>query len=130
MNGTSQGWGDLYSVIWIMILDPDSRYRPTKTISPVGMGQEHAPGLSLCLYGFSVWIRLVCYGFRACRNTSTTGRAKNVPDPTSCCDGHYDLSVTLPFCCGFHNRLGIFTSFFPQPYDFCNGPALKRRIPR
>ena len=34
MSGTSQGRG-LYSVIWIPILGPDYRYRPTKTIIPV-----------------------------------------------------------------------------------------------
>ena len=44
----------LYSVIWIPILDPDYRYQPTKTISPVVKGGEHAPGLSVCLYGLSV----------------------------------------------------------------------------
>ena len=41
-------------MIWIPILDPDYRYRPTKTISPLGKGREHAPGLSVCLYGLSV----------------------------------------------------------------------------
>ena len=46
--------GGLNSVIWIPILDPDSRYRPTKTVSPVGKGQEHAHSLSVCLYGLSV----------------------------------------------------------------------------
>ena len=54
MNGTLQGRGGLYIVIWIPNLDPDSRYRPTKTISPAGKGREHAPGLSVCLYGLSV----------------------------------------------------------------------------
>ena len=44
----------LYSMIWITILDPDYRYRPSKTISPVGKGREHVPGLSVCLYGLSV----------------------------------------------------------------------------
>ena len=39
---------------WIPILDPDFSYQPSKTIGPVGMGQEHAPGLSVCLYGLSV----------------------------------------------------------------------------
>ena len=48
------GEGGLYNVIWIPILDPDSRYQPTKTISPVGKGREHAPGLSVCLYSLSV----------------------------------------------------------------------------
>ena len=52
MSGTSQG--GLESVICIPILDPDYRYRPTKSISPVGKGQEHAPGLSVFLYGLSV----------------------------------------------------------------------------
>ena len=46
--------GGLYSVIWIPILDPNYRYRPTKTISPVGKGQEHAPGLSVSLYSLYV----------------------------------------------------------------------------
>ena len=54
MNGTSQGRGGLYSATWIPILDPNYRYQPTKTISPVGKGREHAPGLSVCLYGLSV----------------------------------------------------------------------------
>ena len=35
-------------------MDPDSGSRLTKTISPVGKGREHAPGLSVCLYGLSV----------------------------------------------------------------------------
>ena len=35
-------------------MDPDSGSQPTKTISPVGKGWEHAPGLSVCLYGLSV----------------------------------------------------------------------------
>ena len=35
-------------------MDPDSGSRPTKTISPVGKGREHVPGLSVCLYGLSV----------------------------------------------------------------------------
>ena len=48
------GRGGLYSVIWIPILDPDYRYRPKKTISPVVKGREHAPSLSVCLYGLSV----------------------------------------------------------------------------
>ena len=52
MNGTSRE-GGLYSVIWILILDPDYRYQLKKTISPVGKGWEHAPGLSVCLYGLS-----------------------------------------------------------------------------
>ena len=46
--------GGLYSVIWITILDSDYRYRPQKTISPVGKGREHAPGLSVSLHGLSV----------------------------------------------------------------------------
>ena len=49
MNGLSQVKGGLYSVIWILFLDSDYTYRPTKTISPVGKGREHAPGLSVCL---------------------------------------------------------------------------------
>ena len=53
MSGTSQV-GGLYSVIWIQILDPDYRYRPTKSISPVSKGREHTPSLSVCLYGLSV----------------------------------------------------------------------------
>ena len=72
-------------------MDPNSGYQPTKTISPVGKGQEHAPGLSVftaCLF--------VMQGFRVCHNTSMTGLAKNVPDPTSCHDGHYNLSITVP----------------------------------
>ena len=85
-------------------MDLDSGSRPTKTISPVGKGWEHAPGLSVCLYGLS--------GFWACRRSSTSGHAKKVPDPTVCWDGHYDLSVTLPSCRGFHNQLIIFASFF------------------
>ena len=36
------------------MLDPDYRYQSTKTISPFGKGQEHAPSLSACLYGLSV----------------------------------------------------------------------------
>ena len=35
-------------------MDPDYRYRPTKSISPVGMGREHAPALSVYLCGLSV----------------------------------------------------------------------------
>ena len=41
-------------MIWIPILDHDYRYRPTKTISPVGKGREHAPGLFVYLYDLSV----------------------------------------------------------------------------
>ena len=55
-----------------------------------------------------------------------TGHAKKVPDATSCQDGHYDLSVTLMSCWGFHNRLIIFASFFLQPYDFCSRPYSRR----
>ena len=55
MSGTSQGSGGLYGVIGIPILNPDYRYRPTKSISPVDKGREHAPGLSVCLYGLSVY---------------------------------------------------------------------------
>ena len=96
MNGTSQGREYLYSVIWIPILDPDSRYRPTKTICPVSKGREHTPSLSVCLYGLSVCDPACLLGFRACRSTSTTGHAKNVPNPTSCWDTHHVLSVTIP----------------------------------
>ena len=88
-------------MIWIPILDPNYRYRPTKTISPVGKGREHAPSSSVCLYGLSVYDP-ACV-IRACRSTSTTGRANNVPDPMSYCDGNHILSVTVPSCQGFHN---------------------------
>ena len=66
MKGNITGGGGggggvlLYSMIWIPILDPDHRYRPTKTISPVVQDREHSPGLSVCLYSLSVLIRLVC----------------------------------------------------------------------
>ena len=86
-------------MIWIPILDPNSRYRPTKTISPVGKGQKHAPLLSVCLYGLSV------RGLGLVIVVPSTGRAQNVPDPTSCRDVHHILSVTIPTCQGFHNRL-------------------------
>ena len=46
--------------------------------------------------------------FTACM----TGRAKNVPEPKSCRDGHYVLSVSVPSCRRFHNRLSIFVRFF------------------
>ena len=45
-------------MIWIPILDPD----PKKTISPVGKGREHAPGLSVCLYGLSVCVAAFLLG--------------------------------------------------------------------
>ena len=35
----------------------------------------------------------------------------------SCRDAHHVLSVTIPTCRGFHNRLSIFVRFFPRPYD-------------
>ena len=35
-------------------MDLNSGSRPTKTISPIGKGREHPPGLSVCLYGLSV----------------------------------------------------------------------------
>ena len=43
----------LYGVIWIPILDRDSRYRHPK-ISLVVMDWECGTGLSVCLYGLSV----------------------------------------------------------------------------
>ena len=60
MNGTSHVMG-VYIVcygsrFWI----PTFRSRPTKTISNVRKGQEHASGLSVCLYDLSVkGLRLV-----------------------------------------------------------------------
>ena len=111
-------------MIMIPILDPDYRYRPTKTMSPVGKDREHAPGLSVCLYGLSVVIRLVCYGFRACRNTFTTGCAKNIPDPTSCHDGHYDLSVTVPSRRGFITDSAFSCTFFHDPMTFATNPRV------
>ena len=86
-------------------MDPDSGSRPTKTISAVGKGREHAPGLSVCHYGLSV-CNLVCL------RSFTTGRAKKVPDATAYRDGHYNLFVTLPSRRGFHNQLIIFAPFF------------------
>ena len=105
-------------MIWIPILDPDSRYRSTKTISPIGKGREHAPGWSVCLYGLSVCDLACLLGSRACRNTSTTRLAKYVPDPTSCCDGHYNPSVTIPSCRGFHNP------FAHEPTTFATDPRV------
>ena len=49
----------LYSVIWIPILDPDYRYLPTKSISPVGKGREHALRLSVFMARLFM-IQLVC----------------------------------------------------------------------
>ena len=72
--------------------------------------------LPACLFDFTAWLfvmRLVRLGFRACRSSSMTGRAKNVPDPTSCRDAHHILSVTILTCRGFHNRLSTFARFFP-----------------
>ena len=48
-----------------------------------------------------------------------TGRAKKVPNPKACWDGHYDLYVTLPSCRGFHNRL-----FFYDPTTFATDPRV------
>ena len=51
------GGGGLYSVIWILILDHDYRYRPTKTISPVRKGWKRVPGMfvfTACL--FLIWL--------------------------------------------------------------------------
>ena len=42
-------------MIWILILDPHYIYQPTKSISPVGKGWEHTPGLSVGLYGLPVF---------------------------------------------------------------------------
>ena len=47
-HGGGGGGGGLYSVLWIMILDPDYRFWPTKTINPVGKGWEHVPSFSVC----------------------------------------------------------------------------------
>ena len=99
MSGTLQGRRDLYSLIWIPILDPNYRYRPTKSISLVSKGREHAPGLSVCLYNLSFVMRLVCKGFRACRSTSMTGHAKNIP-------------------------FSIFAPFFPRSCDFYTNPRV------
>ena len=85
-----------------------------------------------CLFVFMAClfvIRLVCSGFRACRRSSTTGRAKKVPDPTAYQDGHYDLSVTLPSCWGFHNRLIIFAPFFYDPTTFATDPSVIGSVP-
>ena len=102
MSCTSQR--GLCSVTWIPILDPNYRYQPTKTISPVSIDREHTPGLSVCLNSL-----FVCDP--AC--LSGTGHAKNIPDPTSCQDAYHILSVTVPSCRGFHNRLSIFMPLFP-----------------
>ena len=110
MNGTSQG--GLYSVIWILILDPDYT-DPQKQSVLLGRVGNMLPA---CLFVFTACLfvmRLACYGFSVCCNSSMTDHAKNVPDPMSCHDGHYDLSVTLLSCWGFHNRLSIFARFFP-----------------
>ena len=102
-------------MIWIAILDPDYTYRPTKTINPVGMVREHAPGLSIFLYGLSVWDPACLLGVYSC---SMTGHAKKVPDPTACRDA---LSVNLPSCRGFHNRLTI---FLYNPTTFATDPRV------
>ena len=86
--------------------------------------------LLACLFVFTaclfvIW--LVCYGFRACHNTSTTGHAKNVPDPTSCRDVHYTLSVSVPSCWGFHNQLSIF-AFSHDSVTFTTDPRVGYRV--
>ena len=45
--------GGLYSVVWILIPDPDFRYRH-KSNQSCWEGCDHVPGLSVCLYGLSV----------------------------------------------------------------------------
>ena len=90
-------------LIYVPILDPDYRYRPLKTINPVGKGQKHVPSLSVCLYCLSACDLACLLGFRACHRNSTTGCPKKVPDPTACWDGHYGLSVTFQSWWGFHN---------------------------
>ena len=109
-------------MIWFPILVLDYRYRPTKTISPVGKGQEHAPGLSVCLYGLSFCDPACLLGFRAYHTTSMTGHAKNVPDPTSCRDAHHILSVTIPTCQGFHKQL--FCPYLHDPMTFTTNPRV------
>ena len=60
----------------------------------------------------------------ACHSTSTTGHAKNVPDPTFCREGHYGLSVTIPSCQGFHNRLSIPRAFSHDSTTFATNPRV------
>ena len=107
-------------MIWILILDHESRYGPTKTISPVVKGREHTPGLSVFTACRFV-IRLFCYGFRACHRSSTTGRAKKVPDPTACRDVHYDLSLTVG---DFIINSSFSLLFFYDPMTFATEPRV------
>ena len=56
-----------------------------------------------------------------------TGRAKNVPDPTSCWDGHYDLSVIEPSCRGFSPDPTIFATD-PRVVESVAGSALVEHL--
>ena len=53
-----------------------------------------------------------------------TGRAKNIPNPTSCWDGVHVLSVTLPSFWVFHNQLCILSRFSHNSTTFATDPRV------
>ena len=81
--------------------------------------------LPACLFVFTACpfvIRLVCLGFRACRNTSTTGRAKKRPRP-------YVLVITT--CLELYRPVGDFITdsafsraFSHDPTTFATNPMV------
>ena len=56
------------------------------------------------------------------RSSSTTRHAKKVPDTTSYWDAHHILSITIPTCQRFLNRLSIFSALSHDPTIFATVP--------
>ena len=57
-----------------------------------------------------------------------TGRAKNFPDPTSCHDGHYDLSVTYRPVGDFITDSAFLCAFSHDPTTFATDPRVVRSV--
>ena len=85
--------------------------------------------LPACLFVFMAFlfvIQLVCKGFRACRSTSTTGRAKNVLDTTSCRDAYHVPSNYTPDSMPPSDRRWLLVA---RSADFADvGPTLGQRL--
>ena len=74
-------------MIWIPILGPEPQKQSVLSGRVGNMFPACLFVSTACL--FVIW--LVCLGFRAYHSTSTTGRVKNIPDPTFFPEGHYGL---------------------------------------
>ena len=92
------------------IQDPNPEKQSVLSERVGNMDQAYLFVFMACLFV----IRLVCYGFSACRSNSTTVRVKNAANPTFCRAGHYVLSVNVPSYRGYKNRPTIFPHFFSQ----------------